>query len=367
MLMKKIILLCVLSALSVAAFAQEESAAEPKPRKEKYPNEWYVGIGGGFNYSYDAGRYTTGFTGRGMGTSLDIYAGKWLNRAFGVRVGYHGLNTSANDKYEHDYGSHPFLYVHGDATFRPATWFVPYVHAGYANVSHKNYGVRKGSLAGGLGVTFPIRAGSVSFIPGLRFTMFNGDILDHEDVNTKSLRYKFSATLGIAYHWTTKRQRAKVETRYVDRTVHVEVPVEVLRVDTLVVKQVDTVYIREVKDRERDFNREMAGLVLFDINSSQIRPEAYPVLNDAALFLKENPHVTVIVEGHADITGNDRINQPLSERRARAVADYLIRRGIEEHRLTPIGYGSKRPKDTNETAEGRQMNRRMDFVFQYAE
>ena len=111
----------------------------------------------------------------------------------------------------------------------------------------------------------------------------------------------------------------------------------------------------------------MAGLVLFDINSSQIRPEAYPVLNDAALFLKENPNVTVIVEGHADITGNDRINQPLSERRARAVADYLIRRGIEEHRLTPIGYGSKRPKDTNETAEGRQMNRRMDFVFQYAE
>ena len=353
--MKKIFTLLALAALSVGAYAQED----------KYPNEWFVGVGAGFNYSFDAGRYSTGFTAEGVGTSLDIYAGKWFNRAFGMRLGYHGINTSADDKYEHDYGSHPFFYVHTDAMFRPTRWFVPYVHAGYVNVTHKTYGKHKGSLAGGVGVKFPIRAKSISFVPGVRATMFNGDIMDYEDVNSKTLRYKISATLGLVYHWTSKREKVRVETQYIDRTVHVEVPVEVHRVDTVIVKQVDTVYIREMKEREREFNREMSGLVLFDINSSELRAEAYPVLNDAALFLKENPHVTVIVEGHADITGNDRFNQPLSERRARAVADYLIRRGIEEHRVTSVGYGSKRPKDTNETAEGRQMNRRMDFVFNY--
>lgn len=355
--MKKFISILFFGAMALAAFAQEQ--------EEKYPNEWFVGVGAGFNYSFDTGRYSTGFDGKGVGTSLDLYAGKWFNRVFGMRLGYHGITTSADEKYQHDYGSHPFFYVHTDAMFRPLTWLLPYVHAGYVNVSHRTYGVHKGSLAGGVGLKFPIRAGKhLSFVPGIRFTMFNGDIMDYENVNTKTLRYKLSATVGIVYHWTSKRQPVRVETRYIDRTEYV--PVEVHRVDTVTVKQVDTVYIREViKEKEKDFNRIMSGLVLFDVNSSVLRPEAYPVLNDAALFLKENPYVTVIVEGHADITGNDRINQPLSERRARAVVDYLVRRGIEERRLTPIGYGSKRPIDTNETAEGRQMNRRMDFVFNY--
>ena len=109
--------------------------------------------------------------------------------------------------------------------------------------------------------------------------------------------------------------------------------------------------------------KEALALVLFDINSSVLRPEAIPVLNDAALFLRENPDVKVIVEGHTDNTGSDRINEPLSERRARAVAEYLIRRGVEADRVKAVGFGSTRPKTTNDTALGRQLNRRMEFVF----
>ena len=357
--MKKLFVILLFSAVSFTAFAQAESS--PKP--EKYKNEWFVGVGGGFNYSFDAYRYSTGFSGKGFGTALDIYAGKWLNRAMGVALGYQGLNTSADERYRHDYGSHPFMYFSAAAAFRPTTWLVPYVHAGYVNVSHRKYGISKGSLGGGLGLSFPIRVGSVSVVPGLRMTMFSGDILDHEDVNTKTLRYQLSATLGVAYRFGGNRQKVRVETRYVDRTV--EVPVEVTRVDTVVVKQIDTVYIREVRERELDLNQAMSAVVLFDINSAELRSEAYPVLNEAALFMKENPNLSVTVEGHADITGNGRINQPLSERRARAVAGYLIRRGVDPGRVRHIGYGSTRPKASNDTEEGRRQNRRMELHFDY--
>lgn len=359
--MKKIITIFLLGALGVAAHAQQEPLQADK-LQEKYPLEWFVGAGGGFNYSFDAGRFSGtpvgGFSGKGMGTSIDIYAGKWLNRSFGLRVGYHGINTSADEKYEHDYGSHPFFYVHGDVTFRPFTWLVPYVHAGYANVNHRTYGIRKGSLGGGAGVTFPIRAGRISFIPGLRITLFNADILDYADVNTKTLRYKFSATLGIAYHWTGKKHRPRVE--YVDREVFV--PVEVPRVDTVLVHRVDTVYIRE---KAEELNSRMFADVLFDVNSSHLRTEAYPILQEAVTFLKENPGLSATIEGHADITGNDNINQPLSERRAQAVMYYLIGHGIDPQRLRAVGYSSWRPKADNTSAEGRQQNRRMEFVFTY--
>ena len=361
--MKKILVLFALAALSVAAYAQEDDLQLKK--QQKYPNSWFFGVGAGFNHSFDVGRYTSDWSARGWGTSLDIYAGKWLNRVFGVRIGYHGINTAAEtEESSIDYGSHPFYYLYADAIFRPTTWLVPYLHAGYASVQHKAKSSSKGSFAGGAGLMFPIHAGKhLSFVPGIRATFFSGDIMEHSEEHTKIVRAKLSVTLGVAYRFGGN-PKPKVVTEYVDREVYV--PVEVERVDTVVLKQVDTVYIREyIKEKEDNFNRILSGLVLFDTNSSSLRSEAFPVLNDAALFLKENPHVKVIVEGHADITGNDRINQPLSERRAKAVADYLIHRGIEPERVQPIGYGSYRPKATNETSEGRQLNRRMDFVFVY--
>ena len=74
--MKKFISILFFGAMALAAFAQEQ--------EEKYPNEWFVGVGAGFNYSFDTDRYSTGFDGKGVGTSLDLYAGKWFNRVFGM-------------------------------------------------------------------------------------------------------------------------------------------------------------------------------------------------------------------------------------------------------------------------------------------
>ena len=139
--MRKILIFFTLAALGVAAHAQEldtltvrsarETAAELR-KAQKYPLNWFVGVGGGFNISTDLRQYTTQKTGEGTGISLDIYAGKWITRRFGVRVGYHGYSTSFNDINLPSIAHviHPFCYADSDAFFRAATWLVPYVHAG---------------------------------------------------------------------------------------------------------------------------------------------------------------------------------------------------------------------------------------------
>ena len=354
--MKKAVIFLLLAMISHSVLAQEKTE---RSMDEKYPLEWFVGVGGGFNYSVAATRYSSDWVTHGFGTSLDVYGGKWFTHRFGVRLGYHGINTSADEKTDRDNGSHPFLYMHADAMLRVTTWLIPYFHAGYINVNHKAAGVRKSSLGVGVGFKFPIRmSDNLSFVPGIRATMMNGDVLQAADVNTKSLRYKFSATVGVVYHFG--RPKPRVEHVVVEK----EVPYEVVVRDTVHIHThtVDTVYIHE---KAEVLNRAMDGLVLFDTNSAYLRSEAYPVLNEAVSFLKENPNVKVRVEGHADTSGNDRINQPLSERRARSVADYLTAHGISPDRVSSVGYGSKRPRQSNDTAEGRQQNRRMEFVFDY--
>ena len=381
--MKKILIFFALAALGVAAHAQEhdtltvrsarETAAEVK-KAQKYPLNWFVGVGGGFNISTDLRQYTTQKTGDGTGISLDIYAGKWITRAFGVRMGYHGYSTSFNDVNlpSRDHGSHPFLYAHADALFRPTTWLVPYVHAGYINVTHRNAPVldeegqqtgevrtvRKHALGGGVGVTLPIRAGNFRIVPGLRVTMMNGDVGTWEDVHQKQMRFKFSGTIGLAYTFGKEKHKVIREVT--------EVPVEVLRIDTVHVHthSRDTVYVmRELASVAASINARTQADVLFDLNSANLRPDAYPILQEVVDFMKQNPDVHATIEGHACILGFDSVNQPLSERRAQAVYDYLHAHGIDYRRLNAVGYGSKRPKVSNETEHGRRQNRRIEFFF----
>ena len=336
---------CLVAVAQEAPAVQEETSA-PVVSNNKYPNNWFVGVGGGANILFDGERYTSrDFSHVGAGIALDVYAGKWLDRVVGFRLAYQGLNASSKKTV---FGETPMMYAHADVLLRPRSWIVPYAHAGY-------FRMVKSAFGGGAGLMFPIHVGRISIVPDFRATLTDGAAVKVDDV--KAFGLNFSATVGLAIRFGGK---SKVVTRYVDRNVYV--PVE--KVDTVVVKQIDTVVVREViRGKADEFNRIMSGLVLFDINSSVLRPEAIPVLNDAALFLRENPDVKVIVEGHTDNTGSDRINEPLSERRARAVAEYLIRRGVEADRVKAVGFGSTRPKTTNDTALGRQLNRRMEFVF----
>ncbi len=84
-------------------------------------------------------------------------------------------------------------------------------------------------------------------------------------------------------------------------------------------------------------------------------------LDVVAEYLKSNPSVKIEVAGHTDSTGNDAINNPLSEKRAKVVADYLKEQGVNDSQIFVKGYGSSKPIASNSTVEGRQQNRRVEL------
>lgn len=100
----------------------------------------------------------------------------------------------------------------------------------------------------------------------------------------------------------------------------------------------------------------------FDFNKATLTAAGTAKLDEAAKVLGENPTVKLNVEGHTDGVGSAAYNQGLSERRAKAVVAYLVGKGVDGARLNPVGYGKSKPVATNDTAEGRAKNRRVDLV-----
>lgn len=99
----------------------------------------------------------------------------------------------------------------------------------------------------------------------------------------------------------------------------------------------------------------------FDYDKADIKAQYYGRLDEGVKILELNPKVKVEIQGHTDSAGSDAYNQGLSERRAAAVRDYLISKGIKADRLTMRGYGESKPIATNETPEGRAENRRVQI------
>ena len=99
--------------------------------------------------------------------------------------------------------------------------------------------------------------------------------------------------------------------------------------------------------------------VRFETNSDRLKPGAENTLNEAADTLMRNPGLLTEVAGFTDSRGDANYNRGLSERRAKTVRDYLINRGVDASRLSWRGYGESNPIDDNETAEGRERNRRV--------
>jgi OOP family OmpA-OmpF porin len=102
--------------------------------------------------------------------------------------------------------------------------------------------------------------------------------------------------------------------------------------------------------------------VNFDFDKADIRPDAQIILDTAAEVLNENSGVDVQVGAHTDATGTNAYNQSLSERRARAVRDYLVRGGVSGGRLTIQGLGASQPVADNSTRDGRAQNRRVELI-----
>ncbi|MCW3070671.1 MAG: hypothetical protein JWO44_561 [Bacteroidetes bacterium] len=101
--------------------------------------------------------------------------------------------------------------------------------------------------------------------------------------------------------------------------------------------------------------------IFFDFDKATLRPESTNELERLTKLLTDVPTLKIEISGHTDSKGADAYNKTLSNNRAKAVVDYLITKGIAADRLTSVGYGEEQPIDTNDTDEGRQMNRRTEF------
>ena len=107
----------------------------------------------------------------------------------------------------------------------------------------------------------------------------------------------------------------------------------------------------------------MPGNVTFATNSSDLSPAFFDVLNSVGKVLQEFNKTVVEVAGHTDNTGSESYNQSLSERRAGSVSTYLQAQGISSQRLITVGMGELRPVADNNTADGRQVNRRVEITM----
>ena len=105
----------------------------------------------------------------------------------------------------------------------------------------------------------------------------------------------------------------------------------------------------------------MPGNVTFATDSADLRVDFVSVLDSVVLVLEEFNRTYVEVSGHTDNTGSDAYNQTLSERRAETVASYMLQKNILPDRILVYGYGESRPIATNNSAEGRQANRRVEI------
>ena len=101
--------------------------------------------------------------------------------------------------------------------------------------------------------------------------------------------------------------------------------------------------------------------ILFDFDRFELKPQYYSVLDEFAAMLRLNPDVTIEIQGHTDNVGTAEYNQHLSEKRARAVKNYLLEKGIEKNRLIPKGFGFTMNKASNQDETGRALNRRVEI------
>ncbi|MCE3260649.1 MAG: OmpA family protein [Bacteroidetes bacterium] len=103
--------------------------------------------------------------------------------------------------------------------------------------------------------------------------------------------------------------------------------------------------------------------LLFDVNSTTLKGEGQNNIQELAKVLQKYDDTEILIEGHTDNTGEDKYNQELSVKRAESVSNSVKMQGIKGSRITTVGYGETQPLESNESAEGRSQNRRVDIAI----
>jgi outer membrane protein OmpA-like peptidoglycan-associated protein len=116
--------------------------------------------------------------------------------------------------------------------------------------------------------------------------------------------------------------------------------------------------------KEEDSKLRLWEPVYFAFNKDTIDPVSFAMLDEVARFIREHPELgPVRIDGHTDDVGNAQYNLELSQRRARAIREYLGTKGVPVERLSHVGYGKRCPLLANSSEEGRAINRRVDFIL----
>ncbi len=145
---------------------------------------------------------------------------------------------------------------------------------------------------------------------------------------------------------------------YLDKCPNTPTGVQVDADGCPIKKERDTVVITQPKEIESLI---LSGDTNFEFNKSKLLPNAYPVLDGLVGTMNKHPKYKWEIGGYTDGIGSVNYNKKLSKQRAQAVVDYLVGKGIDRNNLTIVGYGKENPVATNETNEGRSMNRRVEI------
>lgn len=104
--------------------------------------------------------------------------------------------------------------------------------------------------------------------------------------------------------------------------------------------------------------------IQFETNKAVIKPESFGLVDEITAAVRDTAQIKKLsIEGHTDDVGGDKYNQKLSEQRAAAVRTYLVEKGIDAGRLVSKGWGETKPIGDNKTEEGREQNRRVEFII----
>jgi outer membrane protein OmpA-like peptidoglycan-associated protein len=134
------------------------------------------------------------------------------------------------------------------------------------------------------------------------------------------------------------------------------------KMDSMIIlyENITLVPIKQIK--EKNISVRINNL-FFDFNSSELKSESYPELKRLIKVIKENPEMKIEISGYTDNIGTKSVNYQMSKKRAQEVVDYLTEHGIDKDSLVAKGFGEKNPVATNDTEEGRALNRRVEIKF----
>ena len=112
-----------------------------------------------------------------------------------------------------------------------------------------------------------------------------------------------------------------------------------------------------------NINLVMPGNITFDSGQSDIKSTFLPVLDSVILVVEEFDKTLIVIAGHTDSSGSEELNQNLSERRAQSVANYFSAAKVMKERLESVGFGESTPVASNSTAQGKELNRRVEITL----